>query len=187
MYTRCRKSALPKAIHSRIVYIWKGYQRATLLRSSKLFINAGCWTPGRALNSVSPRLPGIAYHFKHFSREISRIGASDNPSNLFFIEDIWFASDSRWIDCMSSFRDTVHIYVGIYTSFSRESIILITTRDIKDCSQKYTTVESEIYLGKEIQENNRWGCVAGGRGSRRSPSSRTNRSERNKISAIHPM
>lgn len=68
--------------------------------------------------------------------------APDNPSDPFFIEGIWLVSDSRGIDRTSCFQYAPCIY------FVRESIILITSRSIKDYS-KNTTVESGIYLGKK--------------------------------------
>lgn len=111
----------------------KGISERNLLGRPSYLLTAVVELPlGRVLDSVSLRLPGIAYHFKHFSGE-SRIGASNNPSNLFFIEGIWLASDSRGIDCVCRAFGSVHIY----TSFSHESIILITSCAIKDCSQKY--------------------------------------------------
>lgn len=70
--------------------------------------------------------------------------ASDNPSNPFFIEGIWFVPDSQGIDRTSRF----YLARDMYILHSRESIMLITSRSIKDYS-KNTTVESGIYLGKK--------------------------------------
>lgn len=125
---------------------------------------------GRVLNSVTLVLPGIAYRFKHFSRE-SRIGALDNLSNLFFIEDIWLASDSRGIDFTLSFQlGILHIYIYFFLeSLSRIDHLDYVPR-YKRLLPKIRPWNLKFILGRN-RKNNRWWRWEEGEGDRRSEQS----------------
>jgi len=105
---------------------------------------------------------------------------SDNPSNPFFIEGIWFVSDSQGIDRTSSFQ----LARCIYTSFSRIDHLDYVPQ-YKRLLQKY---ERRIWnlsweeIGKITDGCRQWPEVGIGERGSTAPSSRTNGLERNKIS-----
>lgn len=171
MYARCRKSALLYEGQAKFILAWYIERdiRTQLTRSSPSYLlTAVVELPlRRVLDSVSLRLPRIAYRFKHFSRE-SRIDASDNLSNLFFIEGIWLASDSRGIDCTSSFQ------LGTYIYFFLESLSRIDHLDYvpryKRLLPKIRPWNLKFILGRN-RKNNRWWRWEEGERDRRSEQS----------------
>lgn len=124
-------------------------ERVQLTRVVRYLLKAVVEPLGRVLDSVSLRLPRITYRFKHFSREF-RIDASDNPSNLFFIEDIWLAFDSRGIDCTSSFQLGTYIYFFL----ARIDHLDYVPR-YKRLLPKIRPWNLKFILGRN-RENNRW-------------------------------